>query len=255
MARIFITGSSTGIGLHTAKQLSRKGHLVVLHARNSERADVARSAVTGAGLVIGDVATLAGMASVAEQANGLGPFDAVIHNVGVGHEGRDRASTADGLARTFAVNVLAPYVLTARITRPARLIYLSSSVHPNGSAKLDDPQWECRRWNGDQAYCDSKMLDTMLALAVARHWPDVLSNAVDPGWVPTRMGGKGAPDSYDSGSDTQAWLAVSNDAEAKVSGGYFYRRARKNPSEAALGAVGQQELLEYCRSLSGIALP
>lgn len=255
MARVFITGSSTGIGLHTAKQLARKGHLVVLHARSAERAEVAISAVAGAGMVIGDAATLAGMSSIAEQANGLGPFDAVIHNVGVGHEGRDRAVTAEGLARTFAVNVLAPYLLTARITRPARLIYLSSSVHPTGSAKLDDPQWECRRWDGDQAYCDSKMLDTMLALAVARHWSDVLSNAVDPGWVATRMGGEGAPDSYDEGSDTQTWLAVSNDAAAKVSGGYFYRRAQRSPAAAARDEAKQEKLLEYCYVLSGVKLP
>ena len=109
------------------------------------------------------------------------------------------------------MNVLAPYLLTALINRPARLIYLSSGMHTSGRAALDDLDWNDRPWDGVQAYCDSKLLVTTLAAAVARYWPDVRSNAVDPGWVPTRMGGPHATDDLALGHDTQVWLATSDE--------------------------------------------
>ena len=81
---------------------------------------------------------------------------------------------------------------------------------------------EQRRWQGQQAYPDTKLHDVLLAFAVARLWPDVLSNALEPGWVPTKMGGPGAPDDIDAAHRTQVWLAVSNDPNATVTGEYFY---------------------------------
>ena len=154
------------------------------------------------------------MRQVAGQANAAGRYDAVIHNAGIGYREAARVATADGLEHVFAVNVLAPYLLTGLIERPARLVYLSSGMHRGGSPDLDDPQWAGRRWNGSQAYADSKLFDVLLAFAVARRWPDVLSNALEPGWVPTRMGGPGAPDDLSLAPVTQAWLAVSSDAAA-----------------------------------------
>src|SRR6202042_2196554 len=148
-------------------------------------------------------------------------------NAGVGYRQPRRIETPDGLASVFAINVLAPYLLTALITGPARLVYLSSGMSGGGDPSLDDPQWSRRRWNGAQAYSDSKLYDTVLALAVARRWPGVLSNAVEPGWVATKMGGPGAPDDLALGADTQVWLATSDDPDATVSGRCFYhRRAR-----------------------------
>ena len=88
----------------------------------------------------------------------------------------------------------APYLLTTVIKRPRRLIYLSSGMHRDGDPSLRDIDWHDRRWNGVQAYCDSKLYVTALAMAVARRWPTTFSNTVDPGWVPTRMGGANAPD-------------------------------------------------------------
>jgi NAD(P)-dependent dehydrogenase (short-subunit alcohol dehydrogenase family) len=147
----------------------------------------------------------------------------VIHNAGVGYR-EPRRLTEDGLEHVFAVNVLAPYLLTALIDRPKRLIYLSSGMHRSGEPRLDDLQWTARPWNGAQAYADSKLYDVMLAFGVARRWPDVLSNAVEPGWVATKMGGPSAPDNLALGSVTQAWLAVSDDPIATVTGGYFYHQ-------------------------------
>ncbi len=216
MADVFITGSSDGLGLMTGRLLAEQGHRVVLHARNEARAEAARTALPQADAVlIGDLSTLETMRDVAAQANAWGRFDAVIHNVGIGYREPRRVETVDGLSQLWAVNVLAPYVLTALMHRPDRLVYLSSGLHTGGTAKLDDLQWSGRRWNGSQAYSDTKLHDVLLAFGVARRWPDVLSNALTPGWVPTRMGGPGASDDLEQGHLTQAWLAVSDDPEAR----------------------------------------
>jgi len=254
MARVFITGSADGLGLVAARQLVAAGHQVMLHARNAARADDARRALPQADAVaVGDAAELAAMRHLAEQVNAWGRCDAVIHNVGVGS--RDpRGETAGGLSRLFAVNVLAPYVLTALIVRPKRLVYLSSGLHSGGDPALDDPQFARRRWNGSQAYADSKLLDVMLAFAVARLWPDARSNAVTPGWVPTRMGGRGAPENLEDGAATQVWLAVSSDPAAQVSGAYWYHRQQREAHPAARDVAKQDALLAYCAEVSGVGL-
>jgi NAD(P)-dependent dehydrogenase (short-subunit alcohol dehydrogenase family) len=256
VSRVFITGSSDGLGLMAGQLLAAEGHSVTLHARNDSRARDTRAALPQAdGVLVGDLSSLAGMRQVAEQANAAGRYDAVIHNAGIGYREPRRIGTGDGLAHVFEVNVLAPYLLTALIERPGRLVYLSSGMHRGGNTSLDDPQWERRRWNGAQAYSDSKLFDTALAFAVARRWPDVLSNAVEPGWVPTRMGGPGAPDDMSLAPVTQAWLAVSSDPAATVSGGYFYHQQPRTPHPAARDAGFQDALLGYCGRLSGTELP
>ncbi len=255
MASVFITGSSDGLGLMTGRLLAEQGHRVVLHARNEARAEAARIALPQAeAVLIGDLSTLATMRVVAQQANGWGRFDAVIHNVGIGYREPRRVETADGLSQLWAVNVLAPYVLTALMHKPDRLVYLSSGLHTGGTATLDDLQWAGRRWNGSQAYADTKLHDVLLAFGVARRWPDALSNALTPGWVPTRMGGPGASDDLDQAHLTQAWLAVSDDPEAKVSGRYFYHLRPRDVNPAAENADLQDRLLDHCRDLSGVAL-
>src|ERR1700684_3745009 len=125
MARVLITGSSDGLGLMAADLLTHIGHGVTLHARNEQRAVVARAQLpTAEHVVVGDLDSIKGMRSVAEQANALGRYDAVIHNAGVGYREPRRVETPDGLGHVFAINVLAPYLLTALITPPNRLVYL-----------------------------------------------------------------------------------------------------------------------------------
>ena len=257
MARVLVTGSTDGIGLMAGRLLMQEGHEVTFHARNGERAaDLARSVPGGVPtVVVGDLGSLDETRSVAEQANRIGGHDAIIHNAGIGYHRPARETSRDGHELTFAVNVLAAYALTALVDRPARLVYLSSGMHRGGAPNLDDVQWTERRWNGSQAYSDSKLLDVVLAFAVARRWPDVRSNAVEPGWVATRMGGPGAPDDLEAAPVTQCWLAVSDDPRAAVSGGYWYHQQQRTAHPAASDRQLQDNLVEYCASLSGIPLP
>jgi NAD(P)-dependent dehydrogenase (short-subunit alcohol dehydrogenase family) len=181
MARVLITGSTAGLGWAAERSLLDDGHEVVLHARNSVRVgSVADLAGRAAGVVIGDFASADETRGVADQVNAIGGIDAVIHNAAIYVDPR-RVATPEGHARTLAVNVLAPYMLTAWINRPSRLVYISSGMHKEGDASLRDIDWTARRWNGVQAYCDSKLFITALALAVARRRPDLRANAVDPG--------------------------------------------------------------------------
>jgi NAD(P)-dependent dehydrogenase (short-subunit alcohol dehydrogenase family) len=256
MARVFVTGSSTGLGLMAAQLLVETGHRVVVHGRNQARADAALAAVPGAdAAVVGDLSRLREMRSVADQVNALGRFDAVIHNAGIGYREPRRADTEDGLPELFATNTLAPYVLTALIERPQRLVYLSSGLHRGAQPNLDDLTWSRRRWRGSDAYAESKLHDVLIAFGIARRWPGVLANALEPGWVATRMGGPGAPDDLEAGRRTQVWLAVSDDPAARVSGRYFYHLRPRAPSPAALREDAQEGLLQACHLLSGIALP
>jgi|HigsolmetaAR204D_1030405.scaffolds.fasta_scaffold00271_14 NAD(P)-dependent dehydrogenase (short-subunit alcohol dehydrogenase family) len=252
--RIFITGSTDGLGRGAAVALIEQGHQVVLHARSQERAAaLADLAPRALGIVIGDLASAAETKALADQVNRLGRMDAVIHNAGIFRE-PNRGTTPEGHAKVLAVNTLAPYMLTALIERPQRLIYVSSRMHRSGDTSLDDIDWRERRWDTYSAYSDSKLYVTALAFAVARRWRDVLSNAVDPGWVPTKMGGPAAPDDLAEGYHTQAWLAASDEPAAKVSGRYWFHRRPIEPAPATRDPRFQDRLLAKLRELTGVEL-
>src|SRR5579862_194409 len=256
MSRVFITGSSDGLGRMASELLIEQGHSVVMHARNEKRGKDAMAAVPKAeAVVIGDLASIAQTRGVAEQVNKLGAFDAVIHNAGVGYREPCRIATEDGLPHVFAVNTLAPYILTALIQRPKRLVYLSSGLHQSGDATLKDLAWKERPWQGQQAYSDTKLHDVLLAFAMARRWPGVFSNALEPGWVATKMGGANATDDLDQGHRTQVWLAVSEDSEAKVTGEYFFHMRLRAAKAATRDIAIQERLIEACRKISDVELP
>ena len=256
MARVMITGSSEGLGLMAGQLLVTAGHRVTLHVRNAAREKDARTALPGCeSVVVGDFAHLNEVREVARQANALGRFDAVIHNAGVGYREPRRIETEDGLPHVLQINVLAPYLLTALMTRPDRLVYLSSGMHRGGTPNLSDLTWTGRHWNGAQAYSDSKLLDVVLALAVARRWPAILSNALEPGWVPTKMGGPGAPDDLSLAPVTQVWLAVSPEVAAQVTGQYFFHQKPRAVHPAARSRELQDELLARCGELTGTPFP
>ncbi|GHE88943.1 short-chain dehydrogenase [Amycolatopsis deserti] len=240
MARILITGSADGLGRAAAQTLLDEGHDVVLHARNRERLTAVRALLDrGAAAVAGDLADVAQTRDVAEQVNALGTMDAVIHNAGV-YTG----------ARILPVNVVAPYLLTALVRRPARLIYLSSGMHHGGRPSLRGLDWTGRRVTA--SYSDSKLFLTAFAAAVARLWPGVYVNSVDPGWVPTKMGGPGAPDDLRLGHRTQEWLATSDDA--RTTGGYWYHQQQREPHPATQDEHFQDELLAELEKFTGTSL-
>ena len=254
MARIFISGSSTGLGLMAGQLLAHQGHQVVLHARNESRAEDARKALPAAeSVVVGDLDTIAGIRQVGSDVNALGRFDAIVHNAAVGYREGHRV-TGDGLPHVFAINTLSSYMLTMLIERPERLVYLSSGMQHQARAELDDILWHKRPWNGSMAYAESKLHNTMLAFAVARLWPEVRANAVEPGWVATRMGGAGAPDDLDQGHRTQAWLAASDDPAAQATGDCFYHMKKRAPNAQARDAALQEKLLDICQQISGVDL-
>jgi NAD(P)-dependent dehydrogenase (short-subunit alcohol dehydrogenase family) len=231
MARVFITGSADGLGRLAAQTLLDDGHKVVVHARNSDRLTAIRDLVDrGAAAVVGDLSDLEETRGIARDVNRLGRMDAVIHNAGV-YTG----------PHVTPVNIVAPYLLTALLDRPQRLVYLSSGAHRSGRANLDGIDWTGR---AARSYSDSKLFVTTLAFAVARLWPDVFSNAIDPGWVPTRMGGPGAPDDLRLGHVTQEWLATSEDPEARTSSGYWYHQRRIEPHAAVHDRRFQDQLLD-----------
>jgi NAD(P)-dependent dehydrogenase (short-subunit alcohol dehydrogenase family) len=231
VSRILVTGSADGLGRLAAEQLMSAGHDVVVHARNEERAANLDALVDhGADLVIGDFTDRDAVRRVAAELNDAKPLDAVIHNAGV-WSGR----------AVMPVNVIAPYLLTALLPAPRRLVYLSSSSHYGGRPSVEGVDWRGRHAG---SYEDSKLFVTALMAAVARLRPGVLSNAVDPGWVPTRMGGHGAPDDLDLGHQTQEWLAVSDDREALTTGGYWYHAARLQPHRSVHDQSFQDRLLQ-----------
>jgi NAD(P)-dependent dehydrogenase (short-subunit alcohol dehydrogenase family) len=255
MSRIFITGSTDGLGYAAARALIEAGHEVVLHARTRDRAtavvDLANKSLE---VVVGDLSSSVETHQLAEQVNAIGRMDAIIHNAGI-YRVPSRSATAEGHAKTLAVNTLAPYMLTALIERPHRLVYLSSGMHRGGRPMFRDINWVERPWDQTQAYCESKLYITVLALAVARLWPDVLSNAVDPGWVPTKMGGAGATDDFDEGYLTQTWLAVSDGPAAAVSGAYWFHRQPQAPATEASDSRFQDQLVTSLANLTGVSLP
>jgi NAD(P)-dependent dehydrogenase (short-subunit alcohol dehydrogenase family) len=242
MARIFITGSADGLGRATAQTLLSAGHQVIVHARSPERLGAVNDLVReGAPAVVGDLANLTQTRAVADQVNQLGRVDAVIHNAGV-----------DSGRYILPVNIVAPYLLTALIGRPQRLVYLSSGMHHSGRADVAGLDWGGHRKTG--SYSDSKLFVTTLAVAVARLWPGVYSNAVDPGWVPTRMGGPGAPDDLRLGHLTQEWLATSDEPGARSSGGYWYHQRLRPPHPAVHNTRFQDDLLEALARSTGVPL-
>ncbi|KAL1876843.1 hypothetical protein VTK73DRAFT_9145 [Phialemonium thermophilum] len=245
MGRFFITGSSDGIGSLAAKRLVSQGHRVVLHARNTKRAQDAEAACAGSlAVLVADLNNLEEMKRLASRADELGPYDAVVHNAGV-------MTPADG-SSIFAVNTLAPYVLAARMSKPGRLVFVSSNMHRSGRPRLDGTGHAGLKRSG---YSDTKLHDVMLTKAFARRWKDVECNALDPGWVPTKMGGRSAPGDLEEAVDTVTMLALGKGAAEGKTGRYFAHCQEERSADIADDVTLQDRLLDALAEISGVSIP
>ncbi|WP_326573385.1 SDR family NAD(P)-dependent oxidoreductase [Streptomyces sp. NBC_00481] len=236
MALVLVTGASSGLGRDTAEALAGQGHDVVAHVRDPARLTGGGDTGWWKGVVTGDLAEVDEIRDVARQAAEFGRFDTVIHNAGVLNS-----------PEQVTVNTVAPYLLTALMDKPARLIYLSSSMHRTGSTDLR------RLTAGTASYDDTKLWVTALALACASRWEGTTSHAVDPGWVPTRMGGAGASDDLAAGHQTQTWLATHHDVTPHT-GGYWYHRRTQTPHSAARDEAFQARLVQALEHHTGVPL-
>jgi NAD(P)-dependent dehydrogenase (short-subunit alcohol dehydrogenase family) len=257
MARIFVTGSSDGLGSLAAQTLVKKGHQVVLHARNAQRAKDATAACPEAEVVlVADLSSITETKKLAEEVNKLGGVDTVIHNAGLYRGGFEK--TEDGLPSLFAVNTITPYILTCLIKKPKRLVYVSSGLHNGGDPTLKDMAWKERGekgWSDGQGYADTKLHAIILSKAAARRWPDVSSNSLDPGWVATKMGGASATGDINAALETYTMLAE-GDGKGKTSGKHFKSGKREASPKAASDDVATQEkLLKLCEEITGVQFP
>jgi len=257
MARIFITGSSDGLGLLAAQRMVKDGHKVTLHARNQQRAKDAEAACPGAaGVLVGDLSSMAQTKKLAEDANKDGAFDCVIHNAGLLHGGYRK--TDEGLPSLVAVNVMAPYILACLMQRPKRLVFLSSDSHLGADGSVDDLTWQERGekgWNDWRAYGDSKLFNNFLANAFARRWPDVACNSFHPGWMPTKMGGQSAPGDVKDSVETYVMLAE-GEGKAKGTGKYFVpARKEGTPNPVANDEQAQEKFMKVCKEVTGVSPP
>jgi NAD(P)-dependent dehydrogenase (short-subunit alcohol dehydrogenase family) len=255
-SRIFVTGSGQGIGAETVRQLLEHGHEVVAHARNQTRAEHIRTSHSGiAGVVIGDLADMVSTRDLAHQANDHGPYDAIIHNAGRGGGSGLRQLSVDGFELIFHTNIVGPYMLTCLMPLASRMVYLTSGLEADGVWNSDDLQWESRAWKGMQAYCDTKLHDSMLAFELASRHPEITVNAVDPGWIKTAMGGSGAPDPVSLGAETQVWLATSDHPIARATGQYLKRQKVLIPNPTTRDVAARGALMAELERITGLALP
>ena len=249
MARILVTGSTTGVGRNAAKHLLDEGHEVILHARNAKSAEDFGVLADQAQVLTGDLGDCAEVRRMAADLNAIGRMDAIIHNAGI--IDNQRHETPDGLLRVLMVNALAPYMLSLLVERPARLIFTGSSMHRGHGGVLEDMDWTRRPWSSSSAYGESKLLVTALSAAFERRLDGVICHTVDPGWVPTRMGGASASDPLDQAHVTQCWLAT----HADEAGGYWHHMRKRRPDPKVEDLAFKDAVLARFAQLTGVPLP
>ncbi len=251
MSTICLTGSTDGIGLAAARTLLARGERVIVHARSAERGQGVLDELAAAGdaaLVCGDLTRLSEVRDLARQIAEHGPLDALVHNAGVWIRDDTARVTADGFETTFAVNVLAPHLLTALLadSLTGRLLWLGSGMAASGRPKPSalggarDPR---------QAYADSKACDLALAGAWGRRLPHVRSAAVDPGWVRTKLAGGSAPGEVEQGADGVVFCAT----EADLAAAPYWKDRRPEPVPGRLRDVALQDAVAAaCDRLVGL---
>ncbi len=273
MATLCVTGSTDGIGLAAARSLVTAGHRVLVHARTAERGrpvvdeldGPAREAGGRVHLVTGDLASLDQVRALADQVGQHAPLDALVHNAGVWVRGQVPARSADGYETTFAVNALAPHLLTSLLAGAlddarGRVVWLGSGMARSGakhlgSGRLEDLATADTRGDreAERAYSASKAADVALALAWDARLEAATSLALDPGWVPTKLASPGASGSVDVPGEALARLATRACLES-LDGARYVKGSRPTPIPGPLLAADLQDALaSLCDRLVGAA--
>ncbi len=269
-----ITGASSGIGKAAAIELARRGATVVLVARNLERGEAARAEVADAatgeqpGLELADLASLGQVRDLAARLAGLPRIDVLINNAGLVMA--QRSDTEDKIEHTFALNHLAPFLLTnlllGKLTAsPARIVTVTSIAHRAGRLDLDHvaapPHYLPLR-----AYSTSKLANVLFTTELARRLrgTGVTANCVHPGTVRTRFGHEGRfwlrngvklggafMRSPQQGARTVVYLA-SSPGVAGQTGGYYVNERLRKPSRAARDEDLARGLWDLSARLTGL---
>jgi retinol dehydrogenase 12 len=274
-----VTGASSGIGKAASLALARLGATVVLVCRDRARgqsalADVAVAASAGAAepptLELADLSSLDQVRDLARRLAARPRIDVLVNNAGltVGH----RQLTSDGFEQTFAVNHLAPFLLTNLLrprldaSAPARVVTVASIAHYRASLDLEDLQAE-RRYVPMLAYANSKLANILFTRELARRLEGtgVTANCLHPGTLRTRFGQSGSRAlrlglgiarpflrSAESGANTVVYLASSPELAGRT-GGYYVGPELRTPSRAARDDALASHLWEVSARLTGIA--
>ena len=187
----------------------------------------------------------------ADSTQGRAETLATTDNAGIGYGATSsKEITSDGISAVFAVNTLAPYILTCLMEKPkSRILFMSSDSHFGGDETLKD----CTT---SFSYANSKLHDTMLSKAFARRWTDVQSVSMHPGWLKTKMGGSSAPGTTAKSSQVLTeWSAGEGFAAKLSSGAFFTTDGEQSPHGGADNIKKQEELMKICRDISNVAVP
>ena len=271
-----ITGATSGLGRATALGLAAAGADVLLVGRDRERGDrtLAEAQAAGSGprsaLLLYDLSSQRQVRELADELHErVDRVDVLVNNAGV-DVGR-REVTEDGLELTFAVNHLAPFLLTGlmldrlKAAGSARVIALTSGAHYQGKIDFDDLQGE-RRFSGQRAYNQSKLANVLFTLELARHLSgdELTANCVDPGWVKGTNLGRTASLGLklmalamwpvmvtpEKGADTIVWAATAPELSGQ-SGKYFKKQRVRDPSKRARDAELARRLWDESEQLTG----
>ncbi len=262
---VLITGATDGIGKETAAQLADMGAGVIVHGRNAEKTEkvreeiVVRTGNSGVEIIVADLSAMANVRSLAAEIRSrFDHLDVLINNAGVYM--KELIRTPDGFEMTFAVNHLAPFLLTnlllplVKASAPARVITVSSVAH--GSARLDLDNLNAEKsFHGWGAYCISKLGNLLFTFELARRLAgsSVTANALHPGTIDTNMlqklGMNGRP--VADGAETPVYLASSPEA-AEISGEYFNHKRIAKPSDLARDEGLQKNFWEISSNLVGL---
>ena len=272
-----VTGANSGIGKEIARGLAADGSRVLMVARSRERGEAARADVAASTenpsveILICDLSSQRQVRELAAQVlDRCDRLDLLINNAGL-TLGR-RTLTEDGIETTFAVNHLAPILLTNLLrerleaSAPARIVTVASEAHRGVEIDFDDPGGE-REFSGWRAYQQSKLANILFTAELARRLQGtkVTATCLHPGVVRTGFGRQGPAFirfgtriagmfllSPTKGADTAIWLASSPDVEG-ASGGYYEKRRLANPSRAARDPVAATRLWELSERMVGLA--